>query len=370
MGNNCAQQVGGGIPTYEDTACVDISRSTDCALGDISKPNNQKFLRSHLPEDPGKTILNFIVTNGLKLNEPRSKGQTASNLAYRRCFTSLSMDEDQSKSLNLLISATMADVYKYYHNDTICGKIKRYKDSKLGEERAVTKAAASVPFMTLSVDDSDFENSAYPSRRVCSEKEDFPRLSLSGSLGFDKDTSLRNCSKGDFITLLDEESQKPLTICVLINPYAQPVIHIYSMKPRVEGQKPCSAMRRKYPLPVYRWASVEIEGQFPLPVRYSIFLAEKNDIFQKEPSFVARHSDVGSLEVLVSGRTEKETKMKGCCIINLKDSFLHLTISPGVDPAIFVCLSAIIDEYMKEIILRLLEQRCKTILQALPNDYD
>jgi len=367
MGNKCAQQIGGGIPTYEDTACVDIS-STDCDIGNISKPNNQKFLRNHLPEDPGKTILNFIVTNGLKLNETRSKGETASSLAYCSSFTSSSMDEDQSKSLNLLISATMADVYKYYHNDTICGKIKRYKDSKLGEERAVTRAATSVPFMTPSVDESDFENSAR--REVRSEEEDFPRLSLSGSLGFDKDTSLRNCSKKDFITLLDEESQKPLTICVLINPYAQPVIHIYSMKPRVEGQKPCSAMRRKYPLPVYRWASVEIEGQFPLPVRYSIFLAEKNDIFQKEPSFVAKHSDVGSLEVLVSGRTEKETKMKGCCIINLMDSFLRLTISPGVDPAIFVCLGAIIDEYMKEIILRLLEKRCKTILNALPNEYD
>lgn len=359
----CAASIPNYKDVYEDTGCVDLSVA-DCTLDEISKPRNKKFLRRHLPEDLSQTLLHYVVDDckdfhdenpqGCPPSPPSKKTPFSSPSPHRRelvpAVSSCSFCHDDAPRprslvpLEVRLASTLYDIYAFYHHDT-------GPSSPRTPPLRTPPSPPSPPSAAPPSPPSPFV------RAATSPDPSFPALSLSGTLGFETEGPTRERA----VTLTDAAGMTRAA-CVLAVRYGQPAVHVSAPRPHFPHQRP----HLRGPSPRYLWAKIQIEGQFPLPVRYSVFLADGDDGFDEEPRFVAQHADVGSPEVQVSGRTGNEKKMRGCCVISLEKACLRLRVSPGTDPALFVCLAIAIEEFMKETLLKLLEKRCKTILQALP----
>lgn len=166
-----------------------------------------------------------------------------------------------------------------------------------------------------------------------------------------------------YLILVNRRSGVPLAVCALKSPHGSPVVRIYVTKPRVPRQKPaaCTADLGLPPpsLPLYGWAEFVMEGDFPQPVRYLVYMSAGSEgKFEKDPSYRGSHATMGSpaSEIRIVGRTGSEKTYKGCCVVSLqaggdegrcKEPYFSLSISRGVDPALFICLTAIIDETME-----------------------
>ena len=193
----------------------------------------------------------------------------------------------------------------------------------------------------------------------------FMDLAMAGSLGL-VDRGLVKTSSNSrkppehYLVLMNRRSGVPLVVCALKSKFGDPVVRMYATKQRVTGQHPASSTGRlglnwsaSYPL--FPWAEFNAEGEFPLPVRYSMYVSSGSaGRFEKEASYRAYHKTVGSPEIMVVGRTETEDQFKGCATLSLKrddddDSlrFACLSLSRGIDPALLICLAAVIDETME-----------------------
>lgn len=166
-----------------------------------------------------------------------------------------------------------------------------------------------------------------------------------------------------YLILVNRRSGVPLAVCALKSPHGSPVVRIYVTKPRVPRQKPaaCTADLGLAPpsLPLYGWAEFVMEGDFPQPVRYLVYMsAGSQGKFEKDPSYRGSHATMGSpaSEIRIVGRTGSEKTYTGCCVVSLqaggdegrcKEPYFSMSISRGVDPALFICLTAIIDETME-----------------------
>ena len=89
-------------------------------------------------------------------------------------------------------------------------------------------------------------------------------------------------------------------------------------------------------LPLYPWAEIVTEGEYPDDVRYSIYLTTgKQGEFEDEPSYCATHESAGSPEIRVMGRTEHERTHSGCAVLTLchpddtDDVFVKVNPNPG-----------------------------------------
>eukprot|EP00522_Entomoneis_paludosa_P015143 CAMPEP_0172461154 /NCGR_PEP_ID=MMETSP1065-20121228/39566_1 /TAXON_ID=265537 /ORGANISM="Amphiprora paludosa, Strain CCMP125" /LENGTH=541 /DNA_ID=CAMNT_0013216389 /DNA_START=199 /DNA_END=1824 /DNA_ORIENTATION=+ len=166
-----------------------------------------------------------------------------------------------------------------------------------------------------------------------------------------------------YIVLLNRRSGAPLAVCALKNTSGgDPVVRIYATKRRAYGQRPAASTRKlgfhwTESFPLYTWAEIVTEGRYPNPVKYSIFMASGNDgRFEEVPSYLAEHSSVGSSEIRILGMTDRETEYTGCAVLclskdyesNEEDLFFRLSVSKGVDPALFVCFAAFVDELMEK----------------------
>jgi hypothetical protein len=92
-------------------------------------------------------------------------------------------------------------------------------------------------------------------------------------------------------------------------------------------------------------------------------------ILEASPSYCAVHAASGSPTILASGRTSREYQHAGCATIsmcrdengssdtNIDDVFWKITISKGIDPALFVCFTSFIDEYME----RMMRTQCEKV---------
>ena len=99
--------------------------------------------------------------------------------------------------------------------------------------------------------------------------------------------------------------------------------------------------------------------------------AEADGRFESEPSYCASPAQPGSPTIHVVGRTESEESYTGCAIFSLEtkhwgmdhqsmddnndsddddddEPFFRLSISRGIDPALMICLAAVIDEIMEK----------------------
>lgn len=213
------------------------------------------------------------------------------------------------------------------------------------------------------------------------DESPFMDLGIAGTLGLvdrgnKSPSKVMKKSPEHYLVLINRRSGVPLAVCALKSPYGEPVIRIYATKQRVVGQHPAASTTSlgldwSAPYPLYAWAEVTAVGEFPLPVKYSMYMAAgSNGCFEKEASYRAYHKTVGSPDILVVGRTETEHQFTGCATLSMQtdeaDDELHfstLSISRGIDPALLICFAAIVDETME----RTMRLQCEVAGQRRAN---
>lgn len=227
-----------------------------------------------------------------------------------------------------------------------------------------------LPRSALSYDSDQRTNDSPRSVRFSSSRSMFMNLNIQGSLGLL--TGLEGDSSGNIniheastspsrnkgssllskqLVVLDRSSRSPVAVCTLKSRYGPPVVLIHSPKPSLFCQAPSTGIKFEGRA-LYPWAEFRVEGEFPLPVRYSVHLAIGNDRFNSEPSYRGSHLKVGSPDISVVGKTDTESSMRGCAIITLgrgnkpNDRF-YISIAKGVDPSLFLCFAAIVDETLE-----------------------
>ena len=207
--------------------------------------------------------------------------------------------------------------------------------------------------------------------RMLVDRSAFMDLALTGSLGLTEQQqqgfspassagsrSSHSKSPTHYKVLLNRRSGVPLAVCALKSPYGPPVVRVYAIKQRVFGQRPAAntaalGLNWTEAYPLFAWAEITAEGEFPNQVEYSFYMATGSDgRFEQEPSYVAKHNKPGSPDISVSGRTEWEPHYQGCAHLTIQnegdDHFFSLSLSKGIDPALFICFAAIADESMEK----------------------
>lgn len=188
-----------------------------------------------------------------------------------------------------------------------------------------------------------------------------------------------------YIVLLHRRSGVPLAVCALkATTSGPPIVRIYATKQRATAQRSVASTQQlglnwssddtSYPL--YAWAELIASPQEGMQsFRYDLFLASGLDgRFEPEPSYCASPAEPGSPTIHVVGRTESEESYTGCAILSLEsrngglgrdddddmknfvdddrddddEPFFRLSIARGIDPALMICLAAIIDEIMEK----------------------
>lgn len=164
-----------------------------------------------------------------------------------------------------------------------------------------------------------------------------------------------------YLVLMDGPERLPVAVCALKSNQESPVVRIFATKPCALGQKAAASSGDigilGQSVDLYAWAEFAMEGEFPNPVRYSIYLSVgKDGKFEREPSFKGSHPIPGLPEITVVGRTGRERTYRGCCVLSIiskegtgedAQSLFNISISRGIDPAIFVCFAAIVDEVVE-----------------------
>ena len=186
-------------------------------------------------------------------------------------------------------------------------------------------------------------------------EESFLGLRLTGSLGlFGFDEHSSSHYEKDYLILRDSKGT-PFAVCALKSPHEPPVVRIYATKPCIKGQ--ISAGSSDFiaiagpNVDLYAFAEIRTEGSFPYPVRYNVYLsAGQAGMYEKGPKYKGSHPVPGSSDITFVGRWCKELTYRGCCLLTVdseedaNETYFHLSLSKGIDPALFICLAAIIDE--------------------------
>mmetsp|Transcript_4243 Transcript_4243/g.6553 ORF Transcript_4243/g.6553 Transcript_4243/m.6553 type:complete len:578 (-) Transcript_4243:182-1915(-) len=207
----------------------------------------------------------------------------------------------------------------------------------------------------------------------------FLDLGVTGSLGLVKrfevnpETGQRLKCPNHYKVVLNRRSGVPLAVCALKSLNGPPVVRIFTVKPHYPGQTSaattdqigihwlCSSSA-SYPL--YAWAEFVAEGEFPNPVRYSLYMctgvkADGRALFEAKPSYRAVHRTIGSPELLVMGKTQHELELTGAAVIsfqfNEEEDYFCISVARGIDPALMICLAGIVDETMERSMRRKLE---------------
>lgn len=154
-------------------------------------------------------------------------------------------------------------------------------------------------------------------------------------------------------------------MCCLNLKNGSPNVTVYSTIPKSEGQYPAAKLNYKGKR-LYRWAEIMAEGEFPSPIRYSIYLTDYRDTMKSVPSYRARHVEAGNPSVQVVGQTEGEHYVSGCCIISILPDLgkpkkeggnFSIVVARGLDPTLFICLAAFMDELLESMMRRAVAQR-------------
>lgn len=232
-----------------------------------------------------------------------------------------------------------------------------------------------------SVSEIDFgvETPSSPVRLLVSDSV-FLDLALTGSLGLANKKRRPKAvlvdkkqlkSPDQYIVLLNRRSGIPLALISLKtgSEGQPPVVRIFSSKRRRPGQRQCATTGKlgiavSDSLPLYSWAEIVTEGIYPDQVRYSIYMVTGSDeSFETNPSYRAVHESPGSPSIRVVGRTEREAYHSDCATLSFckdehsgSDTFFKLSVSRGIDPALFICFAAFVDEALE----KTMRIRCRT----------
>ena len=194
-------------------------------------------------------------------------------------------------------------------------------------------------------------------------------------------------SPDDHIVLLNRRSGVPIAVCTVVTSITShfPVVRMYATKRRVPNQ--CAATNTgklgftwTESLPLYTWAefvteTIDPNDPVPTPQSYSIYFVSDSDdgtTLESAPKYQASvvttqsaNSNTTSLSppiIKIVGRTSREFQSSGCATISMcsdvttdhdrnssnRDTiFWKLSISQGIDPAVFICFNAFVDEIME-----------------------
>ncbi len=315
---------------------------------------------SSIVAEPEIKISKKDLPPGVQLNEG------GCGIAFAVCATDelAGLRKEYDRALHLKMKAQMGNFF--------CGQyLKQFPDSPIPDSLELTRSHSSRSLNPTSTDDSavllnvnygDYVHSNPIHMMV--DDSDFMDLGITGSLGLVKRFEVnasgqRLKSPNHYKVLLNRRSGVPLAVCALKSPYGSPVVRIFAVKQRIFGQKPAATTKHLGlawcdPYPLYAWAEFSMEGEFPNPVRYSMYMSSGADgCFETEPSYRAFHRTIGSPELLVMGRTETERELRGCALISLQqstdgdDHHFAVSVSRGIDPALILCLASIVDETME-----------------------
>lgn len=205
----------------------------------------------------------------------------------------------------------------------------------------------------------------------------FLDLAITGSLGLvPRDKMGRNSSgqpkylprvgnqksPDHYIVLISRRSGFPLAVCAMKAASGYPVVRIYATRQRVFAQRPAATTRQlglewADNLPLYAWAEVVSDGEFPNSMKFSVFMANGSEgRFSSQPSYEAAFSGGEHPVVKISGKTDMESTFSGCALISMcvdqssgndADVSFHLDLAKGIDPAMMICFTAIVDEVME-----------------------
>lgn len=197
------------------------------------------------------------------------------------------------------------------------------------------------------------------------------------------------------LLLLNEKTGELIAMCCVKSLRAGiiPAVRVYSPKPRFPDVVPTDIAAQGVTYnerPLYLWAELNAVGEFPLPVHYSISLANESGVIEAEPSYRGKHIDVGKICIKMMGKTNKEDHHLGCCLICMipntnntvhnkvdedeeedenthnaddgnttnnntdinGDVCISISVARGVDPALFICLTSFIDELLESAMRR------------------
>ena len=230
-------------------------------------------------------------------------------------------------------------------------------------------------------------------------KSVFIDLAITGTLGLNpKKQHIRAAyidrkvllSPHDYIVLLNRRSGVPIAVCTMVTSITShfPVVRMYATKRRVSNQSPVTSTGKlgftwTESLPLYTWAefvteSIDPDDPVPTPESYSIYYvsdSEDGTTLESTPKYRATTSKTNSSgaqslspTIKIVGRTCREFQTSGCATISMcaDDAVSHdrnsshsssssnhdtvfwkLSISQGIDPALFICFNAFIDELME-----------------------
>ncbi len=244
------------------------------------------------------------------------------------------VEKEISQKKNIILRLTMRANFSQFYYDNYLESFPRQTIEKgVANSNSVDVPTAEEDLIRSVVSfDPDIGTHESPRPvRFVDNKSKFLNLSIQGSLGLlsslnEEGTGLATNAvralSSKKLVLLDESNRSPVAVCSLKALYGPPIIHIHSPNPSIFCQAPSPGMKFEGKA-LYPWAEFRIEGQFPLPVRYSLHLAVGNDRFEVDPSFRASHLQVGSPDISVVGRSEDESIMRGCCIISLGKGTKH-----------------------------------------------
>lgn len=196
-----------------------------------------------------------------------------------------------------------------------------------------------------------------------------PRCGFRGKRPFGIDQK----SPDHYIVLMNRRSGVPLAVCALKATDGLPVVRIYATKQRVFKQRSAATTEQVGlgwcgKLPLYPWAEVVTERMYPDPAEFSMYMASGSEgRFAAQPSYMAAYkADKGTPLIKVIGRTDQETCYSGCAVVSLEASLpgdgdisFHVDVSSGIDPALMICFTAIMDE----VIEKSMRMQCKQYRQ-------
>jgi len=309
--------------------------------------------------------------------------QTAEKQTNIRCGVCFGDGEyiPKPNALHLTKKAHIANFYRTKYAPDEWSKLSLPSNPFESRNDSYIEVTENVPNLVLAQSiESELTNNSNPAKEnsdpinLHSDGSSFLNLSMSGSLGLaqhEKETLASGLSPSKVkrksiydtrLFLQDENSNKLVAMCCLNLKNGDPCMTVYSPLPKSEGQYP--AMHVSFEgKRLYRWAEITARGEFPFPVRYSIHLTGCRDIINTEPSYRACHVKAGNPNIQVVGRTEGEHHMTGCCSITLEPS-LHddggnfsIVVARGVDPTLFICLTAFMDELLESSMRRVVARR-------------
>ena len=164
------------------------------------------------------------------------------------------------------------------------------------------------------------------------------------------------------MTPLDIIKSASFSYCAMKAASGDPVVRIYATRQRVFAQRPAATTRQlgldwADDLPLYAWAEVVSDGECLNTMKFSVFMANGSEgRFSSQPSYEASLHGVEHPVIKILGKTDMESTFSGCALISVcvdessgkgTDVSFNLDLAQGIDPALMICFTAIVDEVME-----------------------